>query len=217
MSITIYVDESGDLGWSFNQPYRSGGSSRHLTIASLIVPNSKIKMPERVIRDLYDNRKWSTSKEKKWSDMSDSARADFTKRVIKLLKSHTDISCSFIVVKKANVKPTLRSDANLLYNYMIHISLVKIMKLHSTVNLVPDPRSIKVESGNSLHDYIQTDLWYREGVDTVLTTLQKDSKKTLNLQFSDMLAGLVQMAYEDSDTKLWDQLKAHVQIKTLFF
>ncbi len=91
------------------------------------------------------------------------------------------------------------------------------MKLHSAVNLVPDPRSIKVESGNSLHDYIQTDLWYRERVDTVLTTLQKDSKKTLNLQFSDMLAGLVQMAYEDSDTKLWNLLRPHVQITTLFF
>lgn len=217
MSITIYVDESGDLGWSFNQPYRSGGSSRHLTIASLIVPNSKINIPERVIRDLYNSRKWSTLKEKKWSDMSGSARIDFANRVIKLLKSHSDISCSFIVVKKANVKPALRADANLLYNYMIHCSLVKTMKLHSAVNLVPDPRSIKVESGNSLHDYIQTDLWYRERVDTVLTTLQKDSKKTLNLQFSDMLAGLVQMAYEDSDTKLWNLLRPHVQITTLFF
>jgi len=34
--VRIFVDESGDLGWQFNDPYRAGGSSRYLTLACLI-------------------------------------------------------------------------------------------------------------------------------------------------------------------------------------
>lgn len=37
MDITVYLDESGDLGWKFDAPYRSGGSSRYLTIAAIAV------------------------------------------------------------------------------------------------------------------------------------------------------------------------------------
>ncbi|WMN84132.1 DUF3800 domain-containing protein [Vibrio parahaemolyticus] len=40
-STNIYLDESGDLGWTFDSPYRRGGSSRYLTIASLIVSPEK--------------------------------------------------------------------------------------------------------------------------------------------------------------------------------
>ena len=37
--VVIYVDESGDLGWQFDQPFRAGGASRYLTVACLIVPS----------------------------------------------------------------------------------------------------------------------------------------------------------------------------------
>jgi hypothetical protein len=38
----IYLDESGELGWKFDAPYRKGGSSRYLTIASLVIsPDGK--------------------------------------------------------------------------------------------------------------------------------------------------------------------------------
>jgi hypothetical protein len=31
MALLIYLDESGDLGWSFDAPFRRDGSSRNLT------------------------------------------------------------------------------------------------------------------------------------------------------------------------------------------
>ena len=217
MSVTVYLDESGDLGWSFDKPYRNGGSSRYLTIASLVVPNSKIHFPERVIRDLYKARGWSTSKEKKWSSMSNGARSAFVQSALKLLKIHPDISYHVIVVKKDQVKAALRKDENLLYNYMIGYSLIKKFKLFDSVTLVPDPRSIKVQSGNSLHDYLQINLWYKEHVETILTTMPLDSKKTLGLQFVDMLAGLAQMAFEDKDVGCWNLISPHVSIQKLFF
>ena len=61
MNTTIYLDESGDLGFSFALPYRSGGSSRYLTIGSLCVPTAIKHAPKRLVRDLYDKFAWNTS------------------------------------------------------------------------------------------------------------------------------------------------------------
>ena len=36
--MNLYLDESGDLGFTFDKPNRYGGSSRHLTIAILLTP-----------------------------------------------------------------------------------------------------------------------------------------------------------------------------------
>ena len=57
----IFADESGDLGWTLDKPYRAGGSSRHLTVASVCVPPEKRHLPKRVVRDLYKKYGWPTS------------------------------------------------------------------------------------------------------------------------------------------------------------
>lgn len=217
MGVCIYLDESGDLGWNFTAPYRAGGSSRYLTISALIIPESKKHLPGRVIRDLYTDRNWSTSKEKKWSEMSTSARQDFAKRSAKLHTLHPDISFHSIVVDKQRVKPALHADPNLLYNYMIKMCLVCEMRKHDHVTLIPDPRSIKIASGNSLHDYLQINLWYTEHVETTLVTSPEDSKKSLGLQFVDMLAGATQHHFEDGNSAAWNDLSGHVSLKKLYF
>lgn len=217
MGISIYLDESGDLGWTFSAPYRQGGSSRFLTIAALVAPLEKKHLPERVIRSLYTDRKWSTTKEKKWSDMSGGARDDFVTRAVKLRQQHTDIGYFAMVVNKQNVAAHIRQDPNLLYNYMIKLLLVREMAKHGEVLLVPDPRSIKLESGNSMHDYLQTNLWFTEEVPTVLTTKPQDSKKTLALQFADMLSGVVQSHFEDGNVDHLNGLGASICLKRLFF
>lgn len=217
MSILIYLDESGDLGWTLTKPYGQGGSSRHLTIGALVVPEQKKHLPGRVIRDLYDAFRWDTSNEKKWSDMSKKARAAFVARALKLKQQHPDIGYYAIVVNKSKVLPHMQTDPNLLYNYMIKLLLVKEMGKHPAVTLIPDPRSIKVQSGNSMHDYLQINLWYTENVPTALTTLQQDSKKTLPLQFADMLCGVVQGHYEHSRSDPLNGLRQCICLKELFF
>lgn len=52
MSTSIYLDESGDLGWSLDKPYKNGGSSRYLTLAAVIVPTAKSHVITRVVRGL---------------------------------------------------------------------------------------------------------------------------------------------------------------------
>ncbi|WP_322533590.1 DUF3800 domain-containing protein [Vibrio parahaemolyticus] len=217
-STNIYLDESGDLGWTFDSPYRRGGSSRYLTIASLIVSPEKKHLPKRMIKKLYQKFNWDPQVEKKWSDMTIEERTEFATRAKRLVEANPDdIKYVSITVRKQNVQAHIRTDANKLYNYMISLSLVKHMKLFDNVTFIPDPRSVKVESGNSLHDYLQTALWFQESVSTVLKTQPIDSSACTNLQFADMLSGIVQGHFEDSNSEPWRILSPKISYNTLFF
>ena len=214
----IYLDESGDLGWTFTAPYRAGGSSRHITIASLAVTPEKKHLPKRLIKKLYTKFKWPTSIEKKWADMSPTERVWFAKQARELCVKHpNDIRYLSITVKKENVQPHIRADANKLYNYMIGLSLLNEMAKHDAITFIPDPRSIKVESGNSLHDYLQTQLWFERQAATRLTTTPCDSASSRNVQFADMLSGIVQGHFEDGNSQPWTELRNNISYKTLFF
>jgi len=214
----IYLDESGDLGWKFTAPYRNGGSSRHITIASLVVSPSNKHRPKRSIKKLYTKFNWPTNIEKKWADMTLNERLFFAKKAYELqVKYPKDIKYLSITVKKENVRSHIRNDANKLYNYMIGLSLLHEMSKHENITFVPDPRSIKVESGNSLHDYLQTKLWFDKSAETILNTTPLDSASSLNVQFSDMLSGIVQGHFEDGNSSPWTVLRNNISYKTLFF
>lgn len=217
MEATVFVDESGDLGWNFGSPYLHGGSSRYLTIAAVMAPSSLAHHPARVVRDLYKDRKWSTAKEKKWTDMSDGARMDFAERAVKMAEQHPDVKMYAMTVNKLNVQSHLQADPNLLYNFMMKLLLIEEMAQCSVVKLKPDPRTIKVGSGNSQHEYLQTILFYDKGVTTKLISQPIDSKRELGIQFADMLAGVVQAHQEMHRSNPWKLLSHKVRWRTLFF
>jgi len=217
MSSIIHADESGDLGWTFTAPYRQGGSSRYLTIGASCVPVGKKHIPKRVIKDLYSTFNWNVSIEKKWHQMTSQERAAFAAAVLKMCNQHPDIHIHGITVKKQNVEPHIRQDENKLYNYMIRLCVLDCMAVEDTVVFIPDARSIKVQSGNSLHDYLQTELWFTKKVKTKLTTTPLDSKNCRGVQFADMLAGLIQQRFED---KYFGHIKVcirRLRLKRLFF
>ena len=47
---TVYLDESGDLGWKFDKPYQNGGSSRFFTIACIFTHERDKNRPNRVMK-----------------------------------------------------------------------------------------------------------------------------------------------------------------------
>lgn len=214
----IYLDESGDLGWSFDRPYRSGGSSRYLTIACLSIDPAQAKLGVRLIRDLYHHFDWPRREEKKWARMSADERLEFAIRSKALhQKLGESISYHSITVSKAKVREHIRADPNKLYNWMIARLLLNEMAKHEAVTFVPDPRSIKVESGSSLHDYLQTELWMDMNVPCKLTTKPCDSSQSPNVQFSDMLSGMVQNHYEDQKSAPMLAIRPCIKNQTLFF
>jgi len=206
----IFLDESGDLGWKFDLPYRDGGSSRYLTISALIASEQSVRLPARVMRKLYDKFKWPTDKEKKWARMTPEERLEFARLAAKLCAGNAgSIQYVSITAKKENVMPHIRRDPNKLYNYMIGMLLLDHMARADEVIFAPDDRSIKVQSGNSLHDYLQTQLWMDRGVATELKTVPCDSSKNLCVQFADMISGIAQGHYEDRNSEPLRALARH--------
>jgi hypothetical protein len=189
LSSIIYIDESGDLGWSFASPYRQGGSSRYLTIAALGVPSHKKHIPKRVIKNLYTHFKWPIDAEKKWKSMGPAERTAFASAALRMCKDHPDIPLHAISLKKERVEQHIRGDESKLYNYMIRLCVLDCMEKQDELTLVPDPRSIKVESGRSLHDYLQIELWFSRRAKTKLTTSPLGSKSSKGVQFADIRCG----------------------------
>jgi len=166
---------------------------------------------------MYQKYKWKAGKERKFVQLSLNQRVEFATKAKALCDAHPDIHIHAIVVKKENVQAHIRADGNKLYNYMIKLALIKRMAAHDVVTMVPDPRSLKVESGNSLHDYLQTELWFEEKAVAKLISKPQDSSKSRGIQFADMISGIIQDRYEDNDAKAARVILPRIRLNLLFF
>lgn len=213
----IYLDESGDLGWKFGSPYRQGGSSRYLTIGALITKAEDKDKPKRLIKKLYNYFKWSPAQEKKWVDMKGKEKLRFAETAQELLKNNPDIKYTSITVYKPRVFQHIRDDGNKLYNYMIGLILLDKITTFDEVMFIPDPRAIKVKSGNSLPDYLQTKLWFEHNTKTKLIYYPCDSSMSKGIQFADMLSGIIQQHHEDGNSNLFKLLEPYIDHRKLYF
>lgn len=134
-----------------------------------------------------------------------------------LCDANPDIFLHAIVVKKQNVLAHIRADSNKLYNYMIRLALLNRMATHDVVTMIPDPRSMKVKSGNSLHDYLQTELWFTLKANTNLLTCPQDSATCKGIQLADFLAGMVQAHFEDNASRDFSTIQPKLNLNRLYF
>lgn len=213
----VFLDESGDLGWEFGKPFRKGGSSRFFTLAFLVVDNSTHKYPRRIMKKLRMKYRMKSSREIKGAKLTDNQLMYFAGKVVKLRTVHPDIMIEAITVKKENVQDHIREDSNKLYNFMVNLCLPDLIEGQTEVLFTPDPRSIKVASGNSMVDYLQTQLWFERGVVTKLIQRPSESHSNLNLQFIDVIAHIIWSYDEDKDRNAYRILAPMVSRRRLFF
>lgn len=217
MATNVYLDESGDLGWVLDKPYRNGGSSRYLTIAFVVCPAEKKHLLQRIVVDVYTRKKFDPKQELKGSALTVSDKCFFAEKVRKLVSMNPDIIIGSITVNKSKVRQHIRGDANKLYNYMIRLAVIPPIKEHTLVNLIRDNKTVKVKSGNSLIDYLQTVLWFDCDSHTRVVDIPSDSKRVKNLIFIDWINNLIWGRYEDCNTQPYDILKNVITSKKLFF
>lgn len=170
-----------------------------------------------MVRKLYERFNWPASEEHKWASMDADQRSAFATEISKLCNANHDIVLHAIVVKKQNVLAHIREDGNKLYNYMIRLALLGRMAKHDVVTMVPDPRSIKVKSGNSLHDYLQTELWFTAKASTNLLTHPADSASSKGVQFADVISGIVQAHFEDNISRDFQLISPRLVLNRLYF
>ena len=87
-------------------------------------------------------------------------KTNFGKLALQFAHLHKNIQYKSITVYKPHVKLHIREDGNKLYNYMIGVMLLDELAKFDEVDFIYDARSLKIQSGNSLPDYLQTKLWF---------------------------------------------------------
>ena len=137
----IFLDESGDLGWSFQKPNGDGGSSRYITIAGVVIDNGHLKHLKRHISDIYNKYNLTPKQEKKGANF-DNAEAAYTTNSLyqKLIIKAPSFNIIAITTRKERVQQSLRNDPNIFYNYMLGVMLPDTIRRHPNVDLILDKR-----------------------------------------------------------------------------
>jgi hypothetical protein len=90
---------------------------------------------------LYAKYGWTT--EKKSSAAAENQKLDFCAATNQLLINEPSIKIDWIVAKKENVQPHIRTDPNILYNFMCELVMIDYVKLVPEFVFIPDKRSVK--------------------------------------------------------------------------
>lgn len=217
MNSHIYLDESGDLGWKFNSPYRQYGSSRFLTIGYLICPIQECHIPKRIVREVYNKFKFDPKKEIKASDLKSHHKEFICGLTVKMMEKKPYFKLGAITVKKQNVGTHIQNDGNTLYNYMMGHSLIDKIQDHLTCKISRDFRSVKVLSGQSCVDYLQTIIWFHNNKKAILTDNPTHSHTDDGVIFIDWITNIVWSKYEDNYPDWCNLLGAHIIEQQLLF
>ncbi len=213
----IYLDESGDLGWRFSSPYRNGGSSRFITIGFFCCPATHFNIPQRLVRDFYRRYSFDTKIEVKASDLKSHHKEFICNETVKMLEKYPDFKLGAITANKINVPIPIQSDANTLYNYMIGESVVDVIQDHITCKINRDNRSVKVVSGKSCIDYLQTLIFFHKNKATILTDNPVQSHTNDGIIFIDWITNVMWSKYEDKYEGWSNILGDKISEKKLFF
>jgi hypothetical protein len=215
--MNVYLDESGDLGFSFDKPYRNGGSSRYLTITILLVPKAISHLPKRIVKDIYKKIGKKKNGEIKSTELTKENLILIANKTVHFLTKHPEIKIISITTNKQNVENHIRNDPNKLYNYMIGLILPPKIKNNARITFIPDKRSIKVESGNSLTDYLRIKLLFEYNSGTIIDSTPLESHTSLNLVYTDWLSHIIWKHFEDGETDVFSILRPMVELSHLFF
>ena len=204
----VYLDESGDLGFS-------QGGTEYFTIAFVIVKDpipfrrcvKRVKIKYGIPRDV--ELKGYTTKEV--------IKKDLLSRFLKL-----DMEAHAITVKKKNVEPKLQRDTNILYNYMVGLSLVeRILEepVDARVVVIVDRRIISITSGFNFNEYLRYKIWYEAGRQDIDLEIQHlDSHEAYAIQGIDVICNSIFRKYNSNNYKLFNIIRGKVKSdKKLFF
>jgi len=213
----VYLDESGDTGWKFSLPFREGGSSRFLCLAFLFLPKPYKRMQKIIIADLYKKYGWLS--EMKASRATEIQKLEFCTATNQMLAKFPNIRIDCIVAKKENVHPHIQADPNKLYNYMCKLVMIDHVRNVAEFEFIPDKRSVKVESGNSLSDYLQMVLWFdcTPPSRTKIVNHPQESHRNYNLQFVDWIAHCVWAHFENGEEAIYQKIIPRIKVRPLFF
>jgi hypothetical protein len=218
MEYNIYFDESGDLGWTLDKPYRKGGgSSQFFTIAYLILPSHKDKIINRFIKRFNTSR--GSDREYKGLVFTEKRAKSMANKIAHLLRLHEDIILGVVSIKKRNLPKQVMSSSNddVIYNFLVQKGICDKLTAFGQANIIPDKRSVPKGSQNSCSDLIKNDLWFWRGSSVGINYAPEESHQNARLIFIDWIANFVWRNYELNKDKAYRVLAPHLVEEQLFF
>lgn len=217
--MVIFLDESGDLGWSFDKPRRQGGSSRFMTIAGIEIEKNKIKHLCRFVHALHLKYNLGVGIEVKGLKFSDDLAARILKDIQIFFLEIPSLKVMSITADKQKTPNALRRDKNVFYNYISSALLTDILNGHNDGEVIFDDRTIRRGSRNSLEDCLKSKCWGELGLTASISCRYEDSKKNPGIWVADWLANFIWRHYENNLHEAYDaclQLGDRYHEKTLF-
>lgn len=192
--VNIYIDESGDLGFTER-------SSPYFVIGAIIVEG-----PERVQRlKTCMNRvkkklpkKYSNIPELKYHNTDDTYR----RRVLECI-SKTGVDIAYLLLRKEQVYPRLKSQRQILYNYLTGFlvsTVISDYEFSSDVNVIIDKSLdgvVREEFDRYLAFRSLENGSSRQLAMCQLEIMHADSKQNLCIQAADFIAGTVHRHFRD--------------------
>ena len=205
----IYLDESGDLGFS-------KGSSKYFII-SFIAMDAKTNFTlKREIIKIKKKYKIGKGIEIKGNRSNHSLRTDILKSICSL-----PIEIYSITTKKQGINKSLREDTNIFYNYMVNLILVPYIEQSKISNLclIADLRINKVSKGMRFGNYLKYKIFCENSLYNVKIDIEYlDSFTSYGLQAVDFVAYGLFKNYEHADNGYYKTLeKRIVKDKHLYF
>lgn len=100
---------------------------------------------------------------------------------------------------------------------MIGKAILDKIDSHDSCKITRDNRSVKVVSGKSCIDYLQTQIWMHRGKSTVLIDNPTHSHLDDGVIFIDWITNIAWTKHEDKYSKWSDSLKPYLVEQELFF
>jgi hypothetical protein len=202
-TLDIFLDESGDLGWS-------PGSSRHLVIAT--VCTRQRRRLRKMLRRVKAKNGVPASEELK----AFRASRKFRTELLTALSGDSQCYCRAIVIHKPNVVPKLRT-SNLLYNYAAGLLLAPHIRRLSRVNLCVDPRELKVDAPFTFDEYLRVKLYAEMHSEVELTIERPESSVSPGLQVADFVANAAFRHFESGEQKCFGCIRPRLELRRLYF
>ncbi len=195
MGLSIYLDESGDLGHVFDLPYGRGGSSRFFTLAAVAVNDAQIHQLTRIVRGIYKGRSRSIQNELKSHQLNQKEKALFAAQAKQLRQSGKLIELCAITLDKRQLPALMRAEPEIMLHHMSKQLLMLLLTTHLEVTLMPDQTNGGERVAQALAAVLKLAI-VEAGANTQLQIRPTDSKHDLAVQFADYLAGLAWQASE---------------------
>ncbi len=201
--ITVYVDESGNLG--------RGGD--FFVFGAVIYRDAKGS--QRLSRMIKKERlRLSTTDTPIDEIKSNKLLFEDRQRILNKIMFKPDNDIFYLVAHKKHLKLlqiSIKDKTNLTYNYLAGMLLTAIArKYNDDIRVIFDQRSTKVTSMDSLKDYARIKVLSDPNFLHSIEFIQLDSKNDHGLQVADIISGTVYKAYENKKPHFLSVINGHV-------